>query len=97
MAEALKRIPYDEFSDNLASIFERVISEGEEVVVETGAGELVSLKPIVHAKPRRRTKTKEDYEAFLASAGGWKDVDVDSFLNDNYESRRISTRPPVEL
>ena len=97
MAEAFRRIPFEEFSDNLARIFERVIGEGEEVVVETESGKLVALKSLARAKRRRRTKTKADYEAFLASAGGWKDVDVDSFLNDNDESRRISTRPPVEL
>jgi hypothetical protein len=97
MSEALKSIPFEEFSENLTLIFDRVVSEGEEIVVETGAGKLVSLKPVTHAKPRRRTKTKEDYEAFLSSFGGWKDVDVDTFLKDNYESRRISTHPPVDL
>jgi len=97
MTEALRRIPFEEFSDNLARIFERVIGEGEEVVVETEAGELVALKPLARAKRRRRTKTKADYAAFLASFGGWKDVDVDAFLKDNEENRRISTRPPVEL
>lgn len=97
MIEGLKRILFEEFSTNLAGIFDKVINEGEEVVVETAAGELVSLKLLVRAKPRRRAKTKDDDEAFLSSLGGWKDVDVDSFLKDNYESRRISTRPPVEL
>ena len=97
MTEALRPIPFEEFSDNLASIFERVVGKGEEVVVETAAGELVTLKPLARTKRRRRTKTKADYEAFLASFGGWKDVDVDAFLKDNEENRRISTRPPVEL
>jgi len=97
MAEALRRIPFEEFSNNLARIFERVIGEGEEVVVETEAGELVALKSLARAKRRRRTKTKTDYEAFLASFGGWKDVDVDAFLKANEENRRISTRPPVAL
>jgi hypothetical protein len=97
MSEALKSIPFEEFSENLTRIFDRVVSEGEEIVVETGAGELVSLKPVTHVKPRRRIKTKEDYEAFLSSFGGWKDIDVDTFLKDNYESRRISTHPPVDL
>ncbi len=97
MTEALRPIPFEEFSENLASIFERVVGKGEEVVVETAAGELVTLKPLARTKRRRRTKTKADYEAFLASFGGWKDVDVDAFLKDNEENRRISTRPPVEL
>jgi hypothetical protein len=42
--------------------------------------------------------TAEDYAAFRSAARGWKDlVDVDRFIEDIYESRRISTRPPVEL
>ncbi len=46
----------------------------------------------------RRTKTAADHEAFLSSAGGWTDlVDTAQFLADNTESRRLSTRPPVEL
>ena len=96
MAEALKRISFDEFSDNLARIFERVVSEGESIVIEKGEGELVEVKPVTSAKPRRRVVTREDDEAFLSAAGGWADVDIDTFLKDVYESRK-SSRPPVEL
>jgi len=47
---------------------------------------------------RRRGKTKADYEAFRASAGGWKDlVDTDKLIGDIYESRRHAFRLPVEL
>jgi hypothetical protein len=74
MAETRNRISFDEFSANLIHIFERVIGAGEEIVVETGAGELVALKPLTRARPHRRRKTKADYEAFLASAGGWGDL-----------------------
>ena len=81
MAEALRPIPFEEFSDNLARIFERVIGEGEAVVVETEAGALVALTPIA------RAKTAADYDAFLASAGSWADVDTDAFLKNVYESR----------
>ncbi|MBI2862933.1 MAG: hypothetical protein HYX94_00020 [Chloroflexi bacterium] len=45
----------------------------------------------------KRTKTKEDYEAFLSSAGSWKDVDTDKLIADIYADRRISDRPPVEI
>jgi hypothetical protein len=96
MAETLNRISFDEFAENLAHIFERVIREGEPVVIETGAGELVAIKPAAHAKPRRRRKIKEDDEAFLSAAGGWADVDIDAFLKNVYESRQ-SSRPPIEL
>jgi hypothetical protein len=97
MAETHNRISFDEFSANLTRIFDRVTGTGEEIVVETGAGALVALKPITRGRLRQRTKNKADYDAFLASAGGWKDVDVDSFLKENYKSRSISTRPVVDL
>ena len=47
-------------------------------------------------KRARRPKTAEDYEAFRAAAGGWKNVDTEAFLRDNYASRAISSRPPGE-
>jgi hypothetical protein len=96
MAEALKRISFDEFSNNLVRIFERVLREGESIVIEKGEGELVEVKPVTPSKLGRRRMTKEDDEAFLSAAGGWADVDVDALLKDIYESRR-SSRPPVEL
>lgn len=42
-------------------------------------------------------KTRADYEAFLAAAGSWADVDVDAFIEDVYASRRSSSRPRVDL
>src|SRR5437667_12481910 len=47
---------------------------------------------------KKRAKTKADYEAFKSAAGGWKDlVDIDKLKQDISESRKISTRPPIEL
>jgi hypothetical protein len=46
---------------------------------------------------KKRAKTKADYAAFRAAAGSWKDMDVEKFKAAIYESRRISTRPPVKL
>ncbi len=47
---------------------------------------------------KKREKTTADYEAFLSAAGGWKDlVDTEKLKKDIYESRKISTRPPIEL
>lgn len=96
MAEVINRISFDEFSDNLDRIFDRIINEGGELVVEKGTGELVAFKPVTRAKPRRWSVTKADDEAFLSAAGGWADVDIDTFLKDIHESRR-SSRPPVTL
>jgi hypothetical protein len=63
--------------------------------------DIALLVPVSSASTRHtrkvRAHTKEDDEAFLRSAGGWKgNVDVDRFLADIEESRRL-TRPPVEL
>jgi hypothetical protein len=90
MTEVLDRVSFEEFSENLVRFFERVVHEHETLLIESPAGELVELKPVTAAKGRRRAKTEADYEAFLGSLGGWKDVDVDAFLKDNEESRRIS-------
>ncbi len=94
-------IPFDEFSHNLRSIFERVARGKETVVVEKEAGELVVLKPAPTRKVReagKRKKTEADRKAFLSSAGGWTGlVDGDKLLENIYESRRISTKPPVKL
>jgi hypothetical protein len=59
---------------------------------------LAVLTPI-RSKPRarRRVVTKADDDAFLASAGGWSDADVDGFLEENATSRRLAPQPPVEL
>lgn len=56
---------------------------------------------LVPATPRRRrriagTLSNADIDAFLASAGSWKDVDTDALVAGIYESRR-SSRPPVQL
>jgi hypothetical protein len=95
MDDNIRRIPYDEFFRDLASIFEQVIREHETVVVETKEGEAVVLRSARVGLPEGRSE--KDYKAFLSSAGGWADVDVDQFLKDNYESRRMNTRPAVEL
>ena len=92
MAETVKRISFDEFSGNLDRIFERVLSEGESIVIEKGEGELVALSPV--SSPS--AKTAADWEAFRAAAGSWADVDTDAFLKDIYASRK-SSRPPVDL
>ncbi len=63
-------------------------------------GETVAiLVPVASPKlrRRRRERTEADRQAFLSAAGSWKDVDVDRFLEDNAESRRISTKPAPDL
>lgn len=67
--------------------------DGEDVAVLMP----VSAEPVVRRRTSPRRRTKADHEAFLASAGSWQDVDTDQFIEDNYESRRSSSRPPVDL
>jgi hypothetical protein len=99
MAKELRHIPFEEFAADVAGVFNRVVAENEAVVVEQPNGTQAVLKPVASKRParRRRTISDADYEAFLSSAGGWKDVDTDKLVRDIYESRRQSSRPPVEL
>ena len=58
------------------------------------------ITPMTGAKKikKQKAKTKADYEAFKSAAGGWKDfVDTEKLKRDIYESRKISTRPPIDL
>ena len=38
-----------------------------------------------------------DDEAFLSSAGGWRDLVPEGFIDDIYERRLRGNRPPIEL
>ena len=83
----------------LLQLAEEVRRNGQARVLRRDREDLAVVIPVSAAKRRaRKTRTysKEDDEAFLASAGGWKDFDLEKFLRDIDESRRIS-RPPVEL
>jgi hypothetical protein len=57
-------------------------------------GEDIAVIVPLRRRPSRRAKTAADYEAFCAAAGGWKNVDTDAFLRDNYASRAILHRKP---
>ncbi len=64
------------------------------------ADEDVAVVVPVADRPKRRgkrLKTEADYQAFLASAGSWADVDVDEFHRYLRERRDAGDRPPVEL
>ena len=88
MTEEVAVIPFEEFSHNLDQLFEQVIHDQKAVVVENAKGERAVLKPLVSRKLKSRARTEEDYKVFLASLGGWKDVDIDQFLKDNDTSRK---------
>ena len=85
----------------LARIAEEVRSTNEPYVLWRAGEEVAILMPArLAGKRRRRVKrvpTEAYYEAFRSAAGSWMDVDTDKFLAEIYESRRSSSRPPVEL
>jgi hypothetical protein len=99
MAGEIRRIPFEEFSNNVRAFFELVISKHKAFMVEKEPGEVVVVKPFknVGKASRRTSKTEGDYEAFRSAAGSWSDVDTDAFIKNVYESRRNSSRPPVRL
>ena len=85
---------------DLLRIVEEVADSGKPRLLRRDNEDVAILMPIKSAtlpRLRPRKKTEADYEAFLSSAGTWSDVDVDEFLRENYESRKRSVRPPVDL
>ncbi len=90
-------MPFDEFVANVAHVFEVVADTGETVVVEKEGAEVVVAPVPARRRGRATGKTAADRAAFRAAAGSWKDVDTDRLVADIHESRRRSSRPPVEL
>ena len=97
MAKTLRTIEIGNMPD-LVRIVEEVRKSNTPRVLSRRRKPLAVLRPLETKRKRAKgTKTKKDYEAFLASAGSWKDVDTDTLVRDIYESRKISSRPPVKL
>jgi hypothetical protein len=58
----------------------------------------IALLAPVKRQPMAKTKQQANYEAFLSAAGSWKQlIDAEQFKKDIYESRKLSTRLPVQL
>jgi hypothetical protein len=98
MAEEMNYIDSSGIPD-LLRITEEVRMTKKPHVLRQNNEDLAVLTPITPTKHKaKRTKTKADYEAFRAAAGGWKGlVDTDKLIADIYERRNLSTNPPVEL
>ena len=99
MARELRSINIGNIPE-LLRLAEEVRDTNEPRLLRRDSEDLAILMPATRERKRRtgRTKTKADHEAFLSSAGSWKDiVDTDKLVEDIYESRRRSSRPPVEL
>jgi hypothetical protein len=94
----LTPIDISNFPD-LVRIAEEVKATRTPRILKRDSEPVAMLMPVGSAikHPNKGKKTKADYEAFRSAAGGWKDVDTDKLIKDIYASRKISTRPPVEL
>jgi len=96
MAAQAAHLTADEFVSDPRGVLELVVDRGRPVVVESNGTAVAQIKPV--RSPARRRPDNAGYQAFLATAGGWKEhVDVEQFKRDNAESRRLSRRPPVRL
>lgn len=84
---------------SLRELVEEVRRDGVPRLLRSENEDIALLLPVTPTtRQRRRRKTADDYDAFRASAGGWKGiVDVDQFKRDNTASRKVSTRPTIEL
>lgn len=99
MAKDMRSIDISSVPD-LVRIAEGVRTSGRPRILRRNGEDMAMVIPIVHSRKRgtRHTRTQADYDAFLSSAGGWKGlVDGDKLLTDIYESRELSTKPPIEL
>jgi hypothetical protein len=97
MAKERKAVDISDMPE-LLRLAEEVQATNEPYVLQREGKEIAAVVPLKPARRKERTKTEADYEAFRSSAGAWRDlVDTDRLIEDIYESRRILSRPPVEL
>jgi hypothetical protein len=66
--------------------------------LRAGNEDVAVLTPLAPPGKRRgRARTKEDYEAVLATFGGWRGLVDAEQLKRDLKAARGSDRPPVEL
>ncbi len=83
----------------LVELAEEVRRSGESRALTRNGERLAVLVPVDSGEKRRRKPERKvrDVAAFLSTAGGWAHEDTEKMKADNYESRRISTRPAPDL
>jgi hypothetical protein len=97
MAEHLKALDISDMPE-VRRLAEEVSTTREARILCTPNGDLAVVSPLGRGTRRNgHVKTEADLSAFRSAAGGWKDVDTDRLVEDIYETRRRSNRPPVEL
>lgn len=99
MAGPVRHILLEEFTRDPDAVFHQTVAGGLSVIVEAPGGARAMLTPIPHRTSRksRRSISDADFEAFLASAGSWSDVDTEALKRAIEESRNLATRLPPDL
>ena len=82
---------------DIAEVAEEVHRTKQPRVIRRADEELAVIAPVRKKAKAGRRPTPEDVKAFESAFGAWTGVDLEGFLRANEESRRLSTRPPVEL
>jgi len=99
MQRDLKRIDISNVPE-LLRIAEEVQITHQPRILRRDSEDVAILMPVTPSLQRRAKQelTESDYKAFLSSAGSWKGlIDSDKLIADIYESRKYSSKPPVEL
>ena len=93
MAEQPKSIDISDVPEILR-IAEEVRRAGEPRVLQRDGEDLAIVVPLSSgSRPRFKTPTAADLEAFRSGAGGWADLDTDTLIETIYRARQEGTRP----
>lgn len=97
-AEHATQIDISDMPD-LLRVVEEVRASDTPAVLTRNDEELAVVSPVRRQDAKRSGKspTAEELELFRSAAGSWADIDTDKLIDDIYETRRRSIRPPVEL
>jgi hypothetical protein len=82
---------------DIAELAEEVYRTRQPRVIRRADEDLAVIAPVRKKAKVGRRPTPEDVKAFESAFGAWTGVDLEAFLRANEESRRLSTRPLVEL
>ena len=81
---------------DLLRIAEEVRTTRKPHMLRRDSEDMAVLIPVTPTRQKaKRTKTRADYDAFRAAAGGWKDIDTDALIEHIYRARKEGSRPPT--
>lgn len=86
-------------NSELRRLVDELRASGRSVILRQGSEPVAVLTALDPAGTYPwREPTEENYAAFRSAAGSWHGhIDAERFLKENYEQRRISSRPPTNL